>query len=149
MKLSIDISGARELDEMLKQLPPNIARRAAGNALRAGARVIRDQAKVNAPVGPQATLDGANQPGQLRRSIKVITGKSSQANRRRVLVIVTNKDAGINPHWIEYGTVANRIRKKVVAAPAASAPRSLHAQGRRYEGGRSHGGDWSIVGCRD
>jgi HK97 gp10 family phage protein len=101
MKLSIDIGNARQFDEMLKQLPANIARRAAGNALRAGARVIRDEARRQVP----------RESGKLAKAIKVITGRSTRLDRRRVLVIVTNKDAGINPHWIEYGTVAQRVAK--------------------------------------
>ena len=101
MRLSIDISGARELDNMLKQLPVNIAKRAAGNALRAGGRVIRDEARRQAP----------RESGKLAKAIKVVTGRSTRADRRRVLVIVTNKDAGVNPHWIEYGTVAQRVAK--------------------------------------
>ena len=101
MKLTIDITGAKQLDEMLKQLPTAISRRAAGNALRAGGRVIRDEARRQVP----------RQSGKLAKAIKVITGRSTRRDTRRVLVIVSQRDAGINPSWIEYGTVAQRVAK--------------------------------------
>ena len=44
------ISGLKELQEALKQLPQNIARNVLRGAVSAGAALVRDEAKRNAPV---------------------------------------------------------------------------------------------------
>lgn len=123
MKLQLEIKGAKELDDMLRQLPATVSRRAAVDALRAGARVIRDEARRLAPVGPDGItrkLDYADAQGGvtaagsggLRRAIRVRTDTFRGGTLRRVVVVVSNKGAGINPHWIEYGTAATRVAKR-------------------------------------
>jgi HK97 gp10 family phage protein len=122
MKLTFKITGARELNSMLQQLPPYVARQVAGNALRAGARVIQADAKRRAPVGPDyefrfkdyaepAVQTKGATPGQLRNAIRVRTDPFKGGTIRKVVVVVSNKRAGINPHWIEYGTAATRTAK--------------------------------------
>jgi HK97 gp10 family phage protein len=98
VKVEFTIHGANDLDKMLKELPAAVARRAAGNALRAAARVIRDEAKREVPV----------KTGELRKAIKVITGQSTQRDTRIVHVGVFGKEAPL-AHLIEFGSIAHRI----------------------------------------
>ncbi len=104
MKFSWKLEGFDAVDDLFKELPELTRGNSAANALRGGARVIRDEARRRAPVGDRPSLGGKSQPGQLRRAIKVVTPKEQEAGERHVLVQVTNRDAGVNPHWIEYGT---------------------------------------------
>ena len=66
---SIRVEGLDQLARALKELPQRVARNGLRAAVYAGAKVIRDEAKLQAPV---ATGDlGANQPppGTLKRSV--------------------------------------------------------------------------------
>lgn len=93
MKLEFKLEGAKEFDAMLKQLPGRVAGRVAANALRAGARIIRDETKIQVPV----------LTGELQRSIKVITGRAERRDARIVHVGVFGKESGL-AHIIEFGT---------------------------------------------
>lgn len=70
---SATVSGLPDLRAALAGLVPKLRRRALGNALRAGARVIRDDAKLRAPV-LSASLPYRNS-GTVRDAIKVRTSK--------------------------------------------------------------------------
>lgn len=63
---SIDLIGAKELDRALSALDSKVARQVAGKALRAGAKIIEDEAKRLAPV----------KTGALRNAIKLVPGKN-------------------------------------------------------------------------
>lgn len=118
MRIEMTVKGARELDNMLRQLPVSASRKSAGAALRAGAKVIRDEARRLAPVGPPGFTRKADYAGTaagsggLRRAITVKTDRFEGGRRRRVVVVVSAKRAGINPHWIEYGTASQRLAKR-------------------------------------
>ena len=66
---SVQVQGLDQLAKALRELPQRVARNGMRAAVYAGAKVIRDEAKLQAPV---ATGDlGANQPppGTLKRSV--------------------------------------------------------------------------------
>ena len=50
MTIRTRIEGAAELDRVLKRLPKAIGERVLANAVRAGAKIIRDEARAKAPV---------------------------------------------------------------------------------------------------
>jgi HK97 gp10 family phage protein len=122
MQMNLDIKGAAELAAMLQQLGPRVTRLEVVNALREGARIIRDEAKRRAPVGPEqftrfrdydeVTGGRRNVSGQLRSAIKVKTDAYKGGTKRRVVVVVSQKSAGINPHWVEFGTTSQRVAKR-------------------------------------
>lgn len=111
MKFAFNISGAGEIEDMLAQLPATSMNRVAVPAMRAGGKIIRDEARRLAPKGDRESLGGKNRPGQLRRAIKLVVRRTRQKNVRRVVVLVSSIEAGINPHWIEYGTAPIRKAK--------------------------------------
>ena len=63
------VSGLRELQGALQQLPLNIAKNVLRGSVNAGAAVIRAQAKSNAPQYTGEVSDGHPPPGTLKRSI--------------------------------------------------------------------------------
>lgn len=67
------ISGAKEMEEVLNQLPDYIAKRVSVGALMSAAEVIREQAAQNAPVGKTIHKDRKGNmllPGTLKASIR-------------------------------------------------------------------------------
>ena len=93
------LRGGPELQKMLNTLPAKIEKNIMRSALRAGARVIANEAKANVPVGD----------GDLKRSIKVSTG----GKRGNVYAKVK---AGDQKAWyyrfVEFGTAAHTIQPK-------------------------------------
>lgn len=63
------ISGLKELQEALYQLPVNIAKNVLRGSVNSGAALIRTQAKLNAPEYSGKVADGHPPPGTLKRSI--------------------------------------------------------------------------------
>lgn len=64
----VHIKGFAELKRAMQALPKNIQRNVLRGTVNAGARLVRDQARLNAPVMPEA-LPGHQPPGTLKRSI--------------------------------------------------------------------------------
>lgn len=64
----VHIKGFAELKRAMQALPKNIQRNVLRGSVNAGARLVRDQARLNAPVMPVA-LPGHQPPGTLKRSI--------------------------------------------------------------------------------
>lgn len=93
---NINVTGLRELQAFLDQLPAKMEANVIRSALRAGANVILEEAKQNVPVGD----------GDLRKSIRVST------KSKRGLVTASIK-AGNKKAWywkfVEYGTAAHKI----------------------------------------
>ena len=78
---SVRVQGLDELERELLALPGKLRRRALANALRAGARIVRDQGRTIAPVlGSDSPMvrRGFRTPGLLRRSIVVRTSKAAK-----------------------------------------------------------------------
>lgn len=102
MDVKFDIKGAQEIERILKQMPIKYERRIAKNALRAAARVIRNEAKRRVPVDT----------GNLKKSISVVTLPG-----RIPAVAVTNKrgkgekNDGWYAHLVEFGTKPHSTAK--------------------------------------
>lgn len=64
----VHIKGLTELKRALQTLPKNISRNVLRASVNAGARVVRDQARINAPLLHEA-LPKHQPPGTLKRSI--------------------------------------------------------------------------------
>lgn len=92
------VSGLRELDQMLKQLPANIEKNVLRGALRAGQKVFADAAKGN------LRRNGSVDTGELEKSIRVrFKRKSEKFGWVRSYVMAGNSKA-YYAHWVEYGT---------------------------------------------
>ena len=92
------VSGLRELDQMLKQLPANIETNVLRGALRAGQKVFADAAKSN------LRSNGSVDTGELEKSVRVrFKRKSERFGWVRSYVMAGNSKA-YYAHWVEYGT---------------------------------------------
>jgi HK97 gp10 family phage protein len=96
MSRLINITGGRELALALKELPSKIERSIMRKAMRAGARVIANEAKSNVPV----------QDGDLKRSIRVST--TSKRGQVEAKAVAGNKKA-YYANWVEFGTIGHEI----------------------------------------
>jgi HK97 gp10 family phage protein len=76
---SIRIEGSAELKAKFARLQKNVAKKHTRKALRAGAKIIRAEARANAPV----------KSGLIRRGIRVIAGKSRKG---MISILVTLGD---------------------------------------------------------
>lgn len=99
MAKNLHIIGAKELSEALALLPANIERNIMRGALRAGAKVIFDDAKQNAPV------DG----GDLKESLRISTNRKK--GEVSASVKAGNKKAWYY-HFVEFSTQPHIIRAK-------------------------------------
>lgn len=92
------ISGLRELDQMLKQLPAKIEKNVLRGALRAGQNVFANAAKSN------LRQNGSVDTGELEKSVRIrFKRKSEKFGWVRSYVMAGNTKA-YYAHWIEYGT---------------------------------------------
>ena len=106
MSGAVSIQGLAELERFMAQFPEKIQARVARNAMAAGARVIRDEAKKIVPV----------RTGALRRSIR------SGSKRERDGMVTATIRAGrrgkktdntpFYAHMVEYGTKPHSIAPK-------------------------------------
>lgn len=112
------ISGLKELNELLQQLPANIEKNVMRGAVRAGSVVFMDKAKENAPV----------QDGDLKKSIKVKT----RSKRGKVSATVQAGDKkAFYAHMVEFGTASyyegsgNKSKKQPYKINSKSGKNSL------------------------
>ena len=121
MVVEAKVSGIPELKAALKAIPAKLRRRALRNALAAGARIVRDEARSKAPVLSPAAKVPYRKPGTLRKAISVRTSKiARRAGDVGVFVNVKPAKAGQrgaknpnDPHYwkfLEFGTVKMRAR---------------------------------------
>lgn len=101
MRLDWKFEGGTEFDTMLKDLGPRVAKRVALKALRAGARIVREDAKQRVPV----------LTGELKRSIKTKSRKARVTNERTVSVGVAGKEGPL-AHLVEFGSAPHTIEAK-------------------------------------
>lgn len=126
--INVTITGLADVRRELAALAPKLRVRAVRNALAAGARIVRDEARRLAPViSPAAPLvqRGWRRPGTLRRAISVRTSKQAKrdgnvgvfvnvrparraAFRGRVQVRASQRGAKspLDPYywrWVEFG----------------------------------------------
>lgn len=90
------IIGGKQLHDFLQGLPVKVERNILRAALRAGAAVIREEARNNVPV----------KDGNLRKSIRVTTG-----SKKGMVWATVKAGSYLAPHWrwVEYGTKPHLI----------------------------------------
>jgi HK97 gp10 family phage protein len=96
----LNIKGGAELQKLLDQLPVKIEKNIMRSALRAGARVIANEAKAIVPVDD----------GDLKRSIR--TGSSAKRGKVIAYVRAGGKKGSFYAHMVEFGTAAHLIVPK-------------------------------------
>lgn len=105
------IDGAAELDQVLRLLPEEIARKVLDKAVLEGARVVAREMKIRAPMGK---VDDANDrpPGFLRRNVRARLARPREYGSIAVLVghanFVTAAIAGVSAkafyaRFVEWG----------------------------------------------
>lgn len=102
------VKGLAELQKVLESLPAKIEMNVMRGAIRAGAKVIKDEAKRLCPVG-SGQLPAGETPGALQDSIHV-----SARNRQGVVTASIKAGGGrvYYAHMVEYGTARHFIKPK-------------------------------------
>jgi HK97 gp10 family phage protein len=115
--IMLKVEGLKELQAALRSVPEKLRKRALRNALAAGARVVRDESRANAPV---LSAEGARlaapyrKPGTVRNAISVRTSKiARRAGNVGVFVNVRPAKKGTRGakspddpfywRWLEFG----------------------------------------------
>lgn len=101
MRVIATVTGFREFEDLLKQLPKRVARKVMAGALRKAAAPIRDSARANVPV----------ETGEMRKSIKIYAGKTRRKGRTAVFIGIVGKKGPL-AHLVEYGSKAHLITSK-------------------------------------
>jgi HK97 gp10 family phage protein len=123
-EVKFDIRGAKEMNELLNKLGPQVASRVADQALRAGAKLIVDEAKRLVPVG---------RTGNLRDSI-IAQRQRRTGEDQRVILIGFDKDAPGSPssraHLVEFGTAHSAAKPFMRPAMDSQAANALGEMGK-------------------
>lgn len=98
----IEIKGAAELQRALAQLPAKLEARVSRQALRAGAKIIEQEAKARVPVNE----------GKLRASIRVSTGIRNGVVNAQVKAGGRKKGDPFYAHFVEFGTKPHEIKPR-------------------------------------
>lgn len=116
MATTVTIKGLKELNDALAQLPRNIGRNVLRGAVRAGAAVVRDEAKRQAPVDT-GTLRRAIYHKQIREQSSAVRQVFYVGVRRgkqyRSLTTKGGKDRSMDAYYagfVEYGHFARRSK---------------------------------------
>jgi HK97 gp10 family phage protein len=122
-EVKFDIRGAKEMNELLNKLGPQVASRVADQALRAGAKPIVDEAKRLVPV----------RSGRLRDSI-IAQRQRRTGEDERVILIGFDKDAPGSPssraHLVEFGTARTAAKPFMRPALDSQAANALGEMGK-------------------
>jgi len=103
----IEIPGAADLLKLLQELPAKIEKNVMRGALRAGAKVIAEEAKQLCPVGTD--VPKGHQVGALRDSIKVsVNARSGKVTAK----IKAGNEQAFYAHMVEFGTARHFIKPK-------------------------------------
>ena len=129
MKLTAEVRGGFEIAAVLKNLPPDVERKLTNQALRAGARVIRNRARQLVPV----------KSGLTKKAIVVRSAdRRSKARGAQIVVGVLRNRANIG-RFLELGTVrqnaqpflrpaVDETKTETVRAIAASLDKGIKRQ---------------------
>lgn len=108
--MTINMKGGQALAQFLQAFPANVQRNAVNAGLRAGANIVIEQAKANAP----------KKTGKLAKGITKSSPRKNEDGVLSIKVYVKGEHAFI-ANWIEYGTGAHMI----TAGDSAMSPRLL------------------------
>jgi HK97 gp10 family phage protein len=122
-----NVSGLKELQAAMTELPANIARNVLRGSVNAGAAVIRAEAKARAPVSADLGLKNSPSPGTLRRAIyqKQIRERSSALVQTFFVGVRRGRSARKSKkglidawyaHFVEFGTT--KMAAKAFMRPA-------------------------------
>lgn len=126
------ITGAKEMEKVLKQLPDHIARRVLKSAVMAGAKVIQDEAIANAPIGTREKTDWKGRkvgPGILKRSIKRFEIKESD-HSVTIGIGIKKGSRAFYGRFLEFGTSKLAARPWLRPAFDTKAPEALAKMGK-------------------
>lgn len=139
MDVDIKVTGAKEIAEVLKQLPIAIADKVTVTGLRAGANIVRKEIQSRAPIyrGPQITFKGKRYrvliPGLLKNSIKVRTIAKKKGGAQVAVYVAWRAFYAL---FLEYGTSTiqampfmrpawEQVKEQVMTAILASMSRGI------------------------
>lgn len=122
MRVDFKIEGAKEMERVLRELGPDVANRVGRQALRAGAKVIIDEAKRLVPVDS----------GALRDSIAVREDRKLKASVGHEIGVNIGflKPASRRAHLIEFGTSKSPAKPFMRPAMDSQAPAALDQMGK-------------------
>jgi len=127
--VSFKFEGGKELEAALKALGPRVARKLAGRALKAGAKLIVDEAKALCPVDPHS-----EHKMHLRDAITSRVARGALDDERSVLIGVERPESR-RFHLVEFGT------SKMAAEPFMRPAIDSQAEAAVAEMGRKLGED--------
>jgi len=132
---SVQLTGFDDLAKKLRELAPAMRKRVLRNALAAGARLVRDDAKRHAPLLTNAAQAPHRQRGTVKAAIRVRTSKQARkagdvgvfVNVKPAKGVARGAKSRTDPfywRWLEFGS------KKIAATPflkpaAAKLPEAL------------------------
>lgn len=118
-KSTFGISGAKEMEKLLTELGPEVARRVGQTAVRAGAMVIVEEAKRLVPV----------RTGELRASITAVSVKTNE-EKQVTAEIGFLKPTSRRAHLTEFGTATQAAHPFMRPAMDAKAGEALEEMGK-------------------
>ena len=127
--IEVRIEGLPDLRAALSSVVPKLQKRALRNALAAGARVVRDEARSGAPVLDVASASRRRRPGTLKKAINVRTSKRDRkagdvgvfVNVRPAKGAARGANTGLDPfywRWMEFGWTPARGPRTAAARQA-------------------------------
>ena len=119
-RIEFEIKGAKEMENLLKQLGPNVASRVGDQALRAAAKPIVEEMKRLVPV----------RTGALRDSIVVLSEKRRKGDNERVVLIGFRRPVSRRAHLVEFGTATSRAKPFIRPALDSQVGTALDEMGR-------------------
>jgi len=110
MSLSLKVSGIRELKGLMKELPKRVQNRVGSKAVRAGGAVVRKAIRGAVPGFTPFELGfgkkGVIGPKDLKKEITNQVRKGRNGDKYAVI----GAKHGFPWHWLEYGTLAKRMK---------------------------------------
>ncbi len=114
----VKVKGLAELHRFLQQLPAKMEKNVLQGALRAGAKVIADEAKLRVPKKTGRLRDSIRISARSQRGTVTATIRAGgRDSRKRVVKSATGRtkvqyDQAFYATWVEFGTKAHRIKAR-------------------------------------
>ncbi len=115
--INFKIKGAKEMERVLRELPPEVASTVGDQALRAASKVIADEAKRNVH----------QDDGDLHDSIIVIVNRKSKKAAERLAQVTFKPPTSRRAHLEEFGTSTYPAHPFLRPAADSKAKESLQA----------------------